>query len=76
MKNVTLSLDDDSYRKARIRAAKEDLSLSALVRKLLIADSDWPPERERLKADERLLRDQVKSFRGGDRVSRDDIHGR
>jgi hypothetical protein len=76
MKNITLSLDNESYRKARIRAAEQDLSLSALVRKLLIAEAGHTPERELLKADERVLRDQVGNFRAGDRLSRDDIHGR
>lgn len=35
MKNVTISLDDDSYRRARIKAAERGTSLSGLVRALL-----------------------------------------
>ncbi|NOX99827.1 MAG: ribbon-helix-helix protein, CopG family [Verrucomicrobia bacterium] len=35
MKNITLKVDDDTYRKARIRAAKEGTSVSAMVREFL-----------------------------------------
>lgn len=35
MKNVTVSLDDETYRKARRRAAEDDRSLSSVVREML-----------------------------------------
>ncbi|MBW8785365.1 MAG: hypothetical protein JF593_12140 [Novosphingobium sp.] len=35
MKNVTIALDDETYRKARIRAAELGTSLSALVKQYL-----------------------------------------
>jgi plasmid stability protein len=35
MKNITLKIDDETYRKARIRAAKEGTSVSAIVRDFL-----------------------------------------
>lgn len=35
MKNVTIALDDETHRKARIRAAELGTSLSALVKKYL-----------------------------------------
>jgi plasmid stability protein len=35
MKNITLSLDDDTYREARIAAAQRDQSVSAMVRELI-----------------------------------------
>ena len=37
MKNITVSLYDDVYRRARIKAAELDTSVSALVKKYLIA---------------------------------------
>jgi plasmid stability protein len=37
VKNVTVSLPDDVYRWARIKAAERDTSLSALVREFLDA---------------------------------------
>lgn len=36
MKNITVSIDDETYRLARIRAAEEGTSVSALVRDYLI----------------------------------------
>ena len=35
MKNITLAVDDETYRSARIRAAELDTSVSALVRDYL-----------------------------------------
>ena len=50
MKNVTIALDDDTHRKARIRAAELGTSLSALVKAYLATlttqDSQSPGVRE------------------------------
>ncbi len=35
MRNITVSVDDDTYRRSRIRAAELDTSVSALVRSFL-----------------------------------------
>ncbi|MCU0781036.1 MAG: hypothetical protein MUF04_08040 [Akkermansiaceae bacterium] len=35
MKNITLKIDDETYRKARVRAAREGSSVSAVVRGFL-----------------------------------------
>ena len=35
MRNITVSVDDDTYRQSRIRAAELDTSVSALVRDFL-----------------------------------------
>ncbi|MFL5286407.1 MAG: ribbon-helix-helix protein, CopG family [Rhodopila sp.] len=35
MKNITVSLDDETYRNARMKAAALDTSVSALVRRYL-----------------------------------------
>jgi hypothetical protein len=45
MKNVTIALDDEIHRKARIRAAELGTSLSALVKQYLmgLADGGMPP---------------------------------
>ena len=32
MKNITVSIDDETYRKTRIMAAEREISVSALVR--------------------------------------------
>lgn len=36
MKNLTLKIDDETYRKARIHAAREGTSISAMVRAFLV----------------------------------------
>jgi len=36
MKNITLSLDEDTYRQARIAAARRDASVSSLVKQYLL----------------------------------------
>lgn len=35
MKNITLKIDDDTHRKARLRAAENGTSVSAMVREIL-----------------------------------------
>ena len=42
MRNITVSVDDDTYRRSRVRAAELDTSVSALVRtylRSLVGDS-------------------------------------
>lgn len=36
MKNITLALDEETYRKARIAAAQRDTSVSSLVKQYLL----------------------------------------
>ena len=45
MRNITIALDDETHRKARIRAAELGTSLSALVKQYLVGlvDGDAPP---------------------------------
>ncbi|MGB0743899.1 MAG: DUF6364 family protein [Opitutales bacterium] len=40
MKNITLKVDDETYRKARIHAAAAGTSVSAMVRDFLTANAD------------------------------------
>ena len=47
MKNITLKIDDDTYRKARIRAAHEGTSVSAMVRDYLVGREQEEEDRER-----------------------------
>lgn len=76
MKNITVSVDDETYRRARIAAAEQDTSVSALVRRFLVEVAAKESERERLKREEAELRDAVTAFRAADRLSRDDVHPR
>ena len=76
MKNITVSVDDETYRRARVRAAEQDTSVSALVREFLQQVAAGESETESLKRQECMLRQQVKNFSGGNRLSRDAVHGR
>lgn len=46
MKNITLKVDDETYHKARIRAAKAGTSVSAMVREFLNQSEDERADRE------------------------------
>jgi predicted transcriptional regulator len=76
MKNITVSLDDETYRRARMIAAQRDTSVSALVKQFLADLASGETETERLKREERALRDRIKNFRASDRLSREEVHKR
>ena len=76
MKNITVTVDDETYRRARVRAAERDTSVSAMVRAFLRELSEGETETERLQREERMLREQIIAFSAGARVSRDDAHQR
>ncbi len=40
MRNITLALDEDTYRRARIAAARRDASVSSLVKQYLLTLAD------------------------------------
>jgi len=76
MKNITVSLDDETYRRARMIAAQRDTSVSALVKQFLLDLASGETEFERLKREERELREQITNFSASDRLSRDEVHDR
>lgn len=76
MKNITVSLDEETYRRARIIAAERATSVSALVRQFLVDLATGENESERLKREERALRERITAFRAADRLSRDEVHKR
>lgn len=76
MKNVTVSLDDATYRRARLRAAEMDKSLSALVREYLATLGSGETREEQLRREEQALREQVRGFSAADRLTRDAVHER
>ena len=63
MKNITVSLDDDTYRRARVAAAELDTSVSALVKRYLTTLAGKETEAERLKREERAIRARITGFR-------------
>jgi hypothetical protein len=76
MKNITVSIDDDTYRRARMKAADQDTSVSALVKRFLTELASGESDVERLKREERELRAHIVAFSAGDRLPREDAHRR
>jgi plasmid stability protein len=80
MKNITVSVDEEVYHRARIKAALLHTSVSALVRKSLEELAGEETEFERLRAKERAVRERISArsttFSAADRLSRDEVHDR
>jgi plasmid stability protein len=80
MKNVTVSLDDETYRRARVKAAQAGRSLSALVREAIEELGSGETEFERLHRQELELRKKLMEkptgFSASDRLTRDEVHDR
>lgn len=74
--NITVSVPDDVYRAARIRAAEQGSSVSALVAEYLRSLSDREAEFTRLEAQQRCTQEQIGRFSARDRLSREELHGR
>lgn len=90
MKNITVAVDDATYRRARIRAAELDTSVSALVREFLRRLSGGRPAGHSMEAEQKpheqyetrlddLFADwdaRGIGLRGHDRLTRDEVHDR
>ncbi len=76
MKNITVAIADDVYREARIRAAKHNTSVSALVAEFLRSLTESKAEFERLRAQQAAVMAEIKEFRGEDRLGRDELYDR
>jgi len=69
-------VDGEIYRKARIKAAERDTSMSALAKHFLTELAADESDIERLKREERALRERIATFRAADRMPREDVHRR
>jgi plasmid stability protein len=74
MKNITVTVPDDVYRNARIRAAERGTSVSSLVAEYLRSLSGREAEFSRLEAQQKQIQTQISRFRAGDRLNRDQLH--
>jgi len=76
VKNITVSVPDQVYRRARMRAAARDTSVSALVRGFLESLGEGESDFERRKRLQAEVLASVRRFRAGDRLERDEVHDR
>lgn len=76
MKNITVSVDDTTHRRARIKAVEQGTSVSAAVRDFLIRWSGEETDFERRKRLQDEAISMIDAFRGGNRLPRDDVHDR
>ena len=71
-----MTVPDDVYRQARIRAAQQGTSVSALVGEYLRTVSSQELDFARLEDEQRRVQRGISHFRAGDRLERDRIHDR
>lgn len=78
MKNITVSVGDDVYHRARIRAAERKTSVSAIVRQVLEDVSREKTEFEQLRdLEAQAIREiGLKPFSAVDRMDREKLHDR
>jgi plasmid stability protein len=76
MRNITVSVPDDVYRQAKIKAAERGRSVSALVAQFLGSLGGQNDEFERLLAQQEEVLAEIESFRAGDRLGREELHDR
>jgi plasmid stability protein len=76
VKNITISLPDELYRRVRIKAAERDTSVSGLVRDLLASIGEEESDFERRKRLQDEVLASIQSFRAGGRLSREQVHNR
>ncbi|MEI7929094.1 MAG: hypothetical protein WCH40_11140 [Verrucomicrobiales bacterium] len=83
MKNITIAVDDELYRLARIKAAENSSSVSALFKAFLIrltANEGVESEFQRLEREEDELRAEPRARRltldPAQNLSREEVHDR
>lgn len=80
MANITVTVPDDVYDAARLRAAEARTSVSALVRDYLIRVAAQGSTYERLLDEQETLLTQIQEraagYDAGQRLPRDDAHDR
>lgn len=86
-KNITISIDEETHRRARIRAAELDTSVSALVRDYLRdltryverepeTESEKARRRQRLEAVIEDIRKNNPNFNAAENLPRDELYDR
>jgi plasmid stability protein len=76
MKNITVSVDEETYRRARVAAAERDTSVSALVKEFLRNLAAGESEFEHLKRLEAEARKRITAFSASENLPRDELYRR
>jgi hypothetical protein len=80
MKNITVTVGEEIYHKARVRAAERKSTVSALVKEFLTKIVEEESSFERMKREEDELRQNLRQngvvFSAEERCSREDLHDR
>lgn len=76
MKNITVTVPEEVYRQARIRAAEQGRSVSALVAEYLAGLTERNAEFSRLEQLQRSVQADITRFRASDRLDRGGVHDR
>jgi len=76
MANLTIVLDDEVLKKARLRALEQGKSVNSIIRDYLEAYSRVRPEREAAISNLLRLSKSAKSRRGRKRWTREELHER
>lgn len=80
MKNITVTVDDSLYHRARVRAAERQTTISALVRAFLVRLVEEEPASARLQRQQNEILASIRESRGGfcaeEALTRDQAHDR
>lgn len=76
VKNITVSVPEEVYRAARVRAAERGTSVSALVAEYLTSLARSESEFSRLEDQQRRIVSGIERFRASDRLERGELHHR
>jgi plasmid stability protein len=76
VKNITVTVPDRVYRRARVRAAARDTSVSALVREFLEGLGEEESDFERRKRLQAEVLASVRRFKAEERLKRGEVHDR
>ena len=76
MKNITVSVPEEVYRAARVRAAERGTSVSAMVAEYLASLTHSEAEFSRLEEQQRRIVSGIDRFRASDRLDRGEVHDR
>ncbi len=76
MKNITVSVPEDVYKAARVRAAEGGSSVSALVADCLRSLDDREAEFSRLEAQQKRIQAEIEGFSARHNLDRDSLHDR